>query len=402
MITTQHRQATVGDVVRINDRRGHAVQNAEIGDGRIVSIERYDRPSYAGGLSSLYGLPMSAPSIIHDPRPGVPLFMLVFRNGFSNVFYLDELEIVKQEITPPAPKVSLDSVILSAEKKEEIKAAIAQVEHTTLIFDTWGFGAVFEKGTAVSLLFHGNPGTGKTMMTQAIADELGAELKLYGMAEIGSSEPGGAERTIQKIFEEARELFTSTRKQRIILFDECDSLLSDRNGVGVILSAQINALLSEIERHDGVVIFTTNRLGKLDPALERRISAKVDFPFPDAEQREAIWRRLIPEKAPIADDVVYVELATHALAGGNIKNAVLNAARMAAYQGSTALHMSHFVAAIEKEARSVQAFASAASHNRGASFIDPIVNEGNILAISQEILKGEKNGKVAEPCQQTE
>lgn len=258
---------------------------------------------------------------------------------------------------PPVPqKIALDSVVLSEEKREEIRAAISQVENEKLIFETWGFANVLEKGKAVTLLFYGIPGTGKTLMAQAIAESMDMELKIYGAGEIQTSEPGGAERNIKKIFDEAKALLTGKQKKRVILFDECDSLLYDRNKVGVILGAQINALLSEIERHEGVVIFTTNRIGKLDAALERRISAKIEFPAPDKAAREAIWKRMIPEKAPIHKGVSYAKLSEHPLVGGNIKNAVLNAARMAAYKKSAEITMEHFLNAVGKELNSAKAF----------------------------------------------
>lgn len=253
-------------------------------------------------------------------------------------------------------RIKLSSVVISEDKREEIKAAISQVDNSKLIFDTWGFSEVFEKGTAVTMLFYGSPGTGKTLMAQAIADEMKMDLKIYGMAEIGSSEPGGSERVIQRIFKEAKDLLTGEDKKRVILFDECDSLLYDRAKVGVILGAQINALLSEIERHEGIVIFTTNRIGTLDPALERRITAKIEFTFPTKEERLKIWERLIPSKAPIHKDVKFKNLANFPIAGGNIKNVVLNAARMAAYRKADSIDMDHFLDAIERENRAIKAF----------------------------------------------
>lgn len=300
---------------------------------------------------------------------------------------------------PPQPAqqtattVSLDSVVLSDEKREEIKAAISQVHNGQLIFDTWGFAEVFEKGTAVTLLFYGVPGTGKTLMAQAIANELRADLKVYGMAEIGSSEPGGSERFIKKIFATAKDFFKTSRRQQVILFDECDALLYDRNKVGVILGAQINALLTEIERHEGIIVFTTNRIGTLDPALERRIAAKVEFPFPDGEQREAIWKRMIPSKAPIADDVDFGQLATFPLAGGNIKNAVMNAARMAAYKKSDSITMENFLVAIEREVNSQQAFNQKSPGDYVAEAQMDMGEDRKISIVNKmsNFLKGEEN-----------
>ena len=277
-------------------------------------------------------------------------------------FMIDELpdiwiHIADAKILPPKAPVRFESVVLSDDKKDEIYAAISQLENDAQIFNEWGFEEVFEKGTAVSLLFWGIPGTGKTLTAQAIADHVGAELKMYSTAEIESSEPGGAERAIKQIFAAAnKKNKAKTGRRRVILFDECDSLLTDRNEVGPILGAQVNALLTELERYEGIIVFTTNRMGKLDPALERRITAKIEFEFPDKVARRAIWERMLPKKAPIANDVNLDHLAEYPLAGGNINNAVLNAARMAAYKKANEITMAHFTEAIEKEAESLQAF----------------------------------------------
>ena len=282
------------------------------------------------------------------------------------------------------PKVSLDSVIISEQKKQEIRAAISQIDFEDLIFKEWGFGEVFEKGTAISLLFWGIPGTGKTLMAQAIADETGGELKMYGTAEIESMEPGGAERMIKKIFAEAKKK-TQTGKNKVLLFDECDSLLVSRDEVGSIIGAQVNTLLQELERHTGIVIFTTNRMGKLDAALERRITAKVEFEFPDEKQREEIWKRLIPKAAPIDSDVEFQHLAEYPLAGGNIKNAVLNAARMAAFQKSKTITMEHFKNSIEREAASLQAFAAEYEKQTHSSLVG--YTKGRGLVVDKKMVK---------------
>jgi AAA+ superfamily predicted ATPase len=253
----------------------------------------------------------------------------------------------------PKQKVSLDSVIMPEDKKQQIRAAISQLEHHNLIFEKWGFGEVFEKGTAVSLLFYGVPGTGKTLAAQAIADSLGLRLKMIQTAEVESSEPGQAERNIKAFFSNA------VHQKQLLLFDECDSLICDRNEVGMILGGQINALLTALESYTGVVVFTTNRLGKMDPAFERRVSAKIEFTFPDKSQRRAIWQRLLPKKAPVDVGVDLDVLAGFPLAGGNIKNAVLNAARHAAFHRKTTIDEECFHHAIEKEAQSIKGFEAA-------------------------------------------
>lgn len=275
----------------------------------------------------------------------------------------------------PAKKkgVSFESVILAKEKKDQIVAAISQVDHHSLIFEQWGFAEVFEKGTAISLLFWGPPGTGKTLMAQAIADKYKYGIKVISTAEIETPEPGGAERNLKKYFHEANDGKT------VLLFDECDSLISNRTHVGMILAAQINALLTELENYKGIVVFTTNRLDALDPAFDRRLSLKLEFPMPDAEHREKIWKRMFPKKAPLAKDIRWADLASIEIAGGHIKNVVLSAARMAAVQKLTEINDAVLWECLEREVESRDSMQDAIASRSGA-YGTPLPNMGRGLA----------------------
>ncbi|HXV15853.1 MAG TPA: ATP-binding protein, partial [Gemmatimonadaceae bacterium] len=94
----------------------------------------------------------------------------------------------------------------------------------------------------------------------------------------------------------------------------------------------VNVLLKELEAFNGVVIFATNLAVNFDPAFERRIRTHVRFEMPGLEEREQIWKvQIHPTKTPLADDVNFHELAErYEVSGGDIKNAVLKAATMAA------------------------------------------------------------------------
>ena len=85
-------------------------------------------------------------------------------------------------------------------------------------------------------------------------------------------------------------------------------------------------LLTEIERFEGVAVLATNMPEVLDEALHRRILVKVRFDKPDAEARADIWRKHLPDQAPLAADVDLIDLARRfEITGGEIKNAVLMA-----------------------------------------------------------------------------
>lgn len=245
---------------------------------------------------------------------------------------------------------ALDKLVISDDKRRSIVAVLKQHQHADKIFKDWGLGGVIEYGKGMTMLFHGVAGTGKTWAANCIAEALGKKLEVMDNAKLQSSTPGEMERNIKNAFKEA------TTKKAILMFDECDSLIMSRQNVGMILGSEINCLLTEIEKFEGVCILTTNRIGELDEALERRISLIVKFPKPLPEQRHLIWKRFLPKKLPLAKDVDINELVTHELTGGLIKNVVLNAARMAVSEDREEVTMDDFRYAIKQTSQGTKAF----------------------------------------------
>lgn len=317
-------------------------------------------------------------------------------SGYSHLYYLEDaggrqtreresdLKVAAGNAMPKGKaQVDFDTVIIAPEKREQILQALEQINQANLIFETWGFGETIEKGRGVSMLFYGPPGTGKTLMAQAIANKLGYVLKVISTADIESSAPGEAERNIRKHFKEAKDGKT------MLLFDECDSLIYTRANVGPILSAQINELLSQIERFDGITLFTTNRLGTLDEAVNRRLALKLEFAMPTVEERIEIWKRMFPEKAPVADDVDWKKLASVEMSGGYIKNAVLRAARMAAIEAipddQKEIKMAHIKKALKLEAQSMLEFQQATAEQQGK--IGRPTSGGNV-GLRRDLVRG--------------
>lgn len=220
-----------------------------------------------------------------------------------------------------------ETVIIEDYKKQMIVESLSMVENSKLIFDTWGFAKTLEKGKGVSMLFHGVPGTGKTLMGQAIAGYLGKELQIITAAEILDKYVGESEQKITGVFKKYAD--------DVILFDECDSLLYSRDNAKASWQiSQVNVLLHELEKHEGVTIFTTNHVKSLDKALDRRISLKLRFEMPDKELRKKIWQRMFPKEAPLSKDIDWDLLADFEITGGYVKNAVLRAARITAFRKS--------------------------------------------------------------------
>lgn len=253
----------------------------------------------------------------------------------------------KKKAGPEINTKHLDKLVVPADKKKAIVEVLEQHKHEAKIFDKWGLKDTIEYGRGMTMLFWGPPGTGKTWATTCIAKALGKGVISIGAAEIQSSEPGGANRAIQEAFATAKS------EKKVLFLDECDSLITNRAHVGMILGSEINTLLTEIEKFEGVCVLSTNRIDTLDPALERRISLIMEFPEPDFEGRMAIWKNIIPKKFPLdKKTVTFEKLAEYALTGGLIKNALLNVARAAASAKAKKVTMKHFDEGIKKVIKS--------------------------------------------------
>jgi len=238
-----------------------------------------------------------------------------------------------------------ETLVLPPEYETLILSTIDQVKDDSYekIFVEWGFGETIEKGKGVIILFYGLPGTGKTMCAEGISEKLGKDYVMLSSADFQSPIPGETERNMKAAFDKA------TQKDLIVILDECDSILVNRDRVGAILAGEINYLLSEIERFEGVCIMTSNRSVELDPALSRRIALKLEFPMPDISVRIKIWKKIIPAKAPLEKDVNFDTLAKYELSGGQIKNAILLGARLACARKAKAIAMTDFAEGVKRE-----------------------------------------------------
>ncbi len=227
-----------------------------------------------------------------------------------------------------------NDIVLPSDTRDAIAEMVARVRHRHHVLDQWGFRGKLSKGLGVASLFHGPPGTGKTMVANLIARELGQELYQVDLSRMVSKWIGETEKNLAKVFDAAEGANV------MLLFDEADSLFSKRTEVTSsndrYANAEINYLLQRVERFEGVCILTTNFERSIDAAFKRRLAFRIEFPMPNAQERVELWQRMMPKTASVSPDVDYAKLATsYELAGGNIRNAMLRAAFLAAEQGQS-------------------------------------------------------------------
>lgn len=279
-------------------------------------------------------------------------------SGYTQLGFLSTDLMVKRKKQPKKLKTeALNKLIIDQSVKDEIRAVLKQHQHSKKIFEDWGLKDTIQYGKGMTFLFYGSPGTGKTWAAHLIAESMGQELLIIGAGDIQSSEPGAPNRNITQAFRKA------SKEGKVLFIDECDSLVSSRDGLGMILGSEINTLLTEIEKFEGVAVLATNRITTLDEALERRISLIVEFPEPDYEQRQDIWKTLLPDKLPRSKDATIQELSRYRLTGGLIKNCILQAARFAAAEESDKVTLKHFKSAISRVLKSKSLLGTASRYS---------------------------------------
>jgi hypothetical protein len=242
-------------------------------------------------------------------------------------------------------RLNLSQLVLSDSVHSALQMALSQVRHRGVLMDQWGLANVFPYGRGVTVLLSGPPGTGKTAISEALAKELGQPLLVAGYARIQNCFVGQTEKNISRTFNEAR------LNKAVLFWDEADAMFFDRDSASHTWEVRdINVLLQELEKFDGVCLLATNRKVTLDKALERRISLKIEVERPNRDMRLKLWHRLVPASLPLAPDVCLNALAAADLSGGEIKNVILNAARMTLCRNpNDQVTMADFERAIELE-----------------------------------------------------
>lgn len=222
---------------------------------------------------------------------------------------------------------SLDDLVLPDRTRREVERLVGWVrdrDDVLALGDLHGKGG---KGTGISALFSGSPGTGKTLAAHVLADSLGADLFQVDLSAVVDKYIGETEKNLERVFGQAESLGA------VLFFDEADSLFGSRSAVNDArdryANQEVSYLLQRMEASEGVTILATNLRGNLDPAFARRLHFMVHFPDPDEATRARLWRHhldQLPTTDP--DDPVDVPLLARALelAGGDIRNIVLAAA----------------------------------------------------------------------------
>lgn len=251
---------------------------------------------------------------------------------------LDELA---QHIDPAA---GWEDLVLPDPQLELLRDIVAQVRNRTRVYEAWGLGRG-PRGLGITALFAGVSGTGKTMAAEVLARDLSLDLYRVDLSSVVSKYIGETEKNLRRVFDAAEDGGV------VLLFDEADAIFGKRTEVrdshDRYANMEVSYLLQRMENYRGLAILTSNFRRAIDAAFLRRLRFIVEFPFPDAAHRAAIWRRALPFTVPTAG-IDFDLLAQLDLAGGHIRNLALRAAFLAAEQEEP-VRMDHLRRAAELE-----------------------------------------------------
>ena len=311
----------------------YAVKSRSRYRGTEASLFAIALPISYIGLSYLSGLSFNPLVLLGFAI--TPLMLLVLE--YNDITVVRALDVMKQDFRSrfgeafedltTGTRETLDDVANYEQTKQELREALlAPIEKRELA------GAYNIKPPKGILLF-GPPGTGKTYLMRAVANELRAGFFYVKASQILSPYPGASAQTIERIFSTARK-----HTPAIIFIDEIDSIASNREIQDSETGRQmLSTLLSEMDgfqKLDGVVIVgATNVPQLLDPSIMRsgRFDKILYIPLPDPKGREKIFQYYF-KRLPIASKIDIHKLAeiTDRYSGADIKNLVENVSRAAA------------------------------------------------------------------------
>jgi len=246
--------------------------------------------------------------IVVDTNPKQPIIV----TEQTEVIFNPEAVEVKEELVP---EVSYEDIGGLHEEIKKIREMVELPLKHPEIFERLGIEA--PKG----VLLHGSPGTGKTLLAKAVANETNSHFILINGPEIMSKYYGQSEENLRKKFEEAQKNAPS-----IIFIDEIDAIASKREETrGEVerrVVAQMLALMDGLQsRGKVVVIAATNVPNILDPALRRpgRFDREIEIGVPGKEGRLNVLK-IHTRNMPLAKNVALKELAavTHGFVGADL------------------------------------------------------------------------------------
>jgi len=239
-----------------------------------------------------------------------------------------------------------DDLVLHPNTERQLREIQLFVDHGATLMGAWGMASRLRPGHRA--LFHGPPGTGKTVSAALLGKRTDREVYRVDLSLVISKYIGETEKNLARVFDRAQQ------QGWILFFDEADALFGKRGEGNSANDRHANQevayLLQRIETFDGITILASNLPGNLDDAFTRRFESVVHFPLPRPAERVRLWRRGFSPRARLHRDVDLEAVARdHELAGGSIMNVIRRVSLHAIADGERPISAEDLTHAIRRE-----------------------------------------------------
>ena len=261
-------------------------------------------------------------------------------------------KIVKPKLSSDFPaelittELEWDDLVLQEKTLAEIGEIETWLKFNDALLNDWKMHGKIKPGFRI--LFHGPPGTGKTMTACLLGKYTKRDVFRIDLSMVVSKYIGETEKNLSKLFDKA------ANKDWILFFDEADSIFGKRTNVrdahDKYANQEVSYLLQRIEAHSGLVILASNMKGNIDSAFTRRFNSIIEFENPGTTERVRLWENYIPSEIALEKEISLKEIAQkYNLAGANIVNVIQYAGLKTLEKSSKKIAKEDLLKGIQKE-----------------------------------------------------
>lgn len=238
-------------------------------------------------------------------------------------FFVDNISDIKWN------SECFNQLVLDPRPKQTIQALVSMHARRNS-GDGPAFDDIIEgKGRGLVMVLHGEPGVGKTLTAECVAEWVRRPLYAVSSGELGFNSMM-LEQHLTRIMD-----MTSTWNA-VLLIDEADVFLERRSAHDMQRNGMVSVFLRVLEYYTGILFLTTNRVATFDDAFKSRIHVPLRYGGLNALSRGTIWKNFfnrVPGGVDVTEDEL-LQLSRHELNGRQIKNIVRTAESLAAYSGT--------------------------------------------------------------------
>ncbi|MCK5729823.1 MAG: ATP-binding protein [Draconibacterium sp.] len=275
---------------------------------------------------------------------------LILDDEYVDLFTIGKISKPKLSNNFPAELITTElewaDLVLQKKTIDEIKEIEIWLKYNEKLLNEWQMRGKIKPGFRI--LFHGPPGTGKTMTACLLGKFTKRDVFRIDLSMVVSKYIGETEKNLSKLFDKA------ANKDWILFFDEADSVFGKRTNVrdahDKYANQEVSYLLQRIESHAGLVILASNMKSNIDTSFTRRFNTIIEFENPGVEERERLWKNYIPRNVETDKRILIKEIARkYDITGANIVNVIQYAGLQTLEKKSKTISYKDLIKGIQKE-----------------------------------------------------